>query len=269
MSSSRMRNDSRLRHGTLATSPPETTTSRTPGVRLQVVDHRRRSRSTGLSVELELVDLRGGVADQVHPGAVPAVLRAGGQQLGEHLGRVAVGQPLDHPHLVLVQRVAGGVRVRRPLRVAGRRPPAACSGGPGRRRTPRCPARRVGTIVLSICGGSSIDMVASSRLVVGRGRRRSARRRRSPSTARSCRTFLTQCTRCHCASPTASRVTSRQPGSRVQSGSTSSWRAVLVRLVGRVTAPQSPSLRLVEILRPITTILPDEFQRAATEAMCA
>ena len=57
----------------------------------------------------------GGVADQVHPGAVAAVLRAGRQQLGEHLGRVAVGQPLGDPHVVLVQRVAGGVRVRGPV----------------------------------------------------------------------------------------------------------------------------------------------------------
>jgi hypothetical protein len=64
-----------------------------------------------LEGQLELVDLRGAVADQVHPGAVPAVLRAGGEQLGEHLGGVAVGEALGDPHVVLVQGVAGGVRV--------------------------------------------------------------------------------------------------------------------------------------------------------------
>ena len=71
----------------------------------------------GLEGELELVHRRGGVAHQVHPGAVAAVLRAGGQQLGEHLGGVAVGQPLGDPHVVLVQGVAGRVRVGRPDRV--------------------------------------------------------------------------------------------------------------------------------------------------------
>jgi hypothetical protein len=65
--------------------------------------------------ELELGDRRRGVADEVHPGAVTAVLRAGRQQLGEHLGRVAVGQPLDGPHVVLVQRVTLGLGVARPV----------------------------------------------------------------------------------------------------------------------------------------------------------
>src|SRR6476659_3834091 len=43
-------------------------------------------------------------------------------------------------------------------------------------------------------------------------------------TARSCRTFFTQLTRCHCAEFHWSRVTERQPGNLVQSGSTSSRR---------------------------------------------
>src|SRR6185312_831341 len=47
----------------------------------------------GLEGELELVDGGGGVADQVHAGAVAAVLRAGGEQFGEDLGGVAVGEP--------------------------------------------------------------------------------------------------------------------------------------------------------------------------------
>ncbi|KAG0554982.1 hypothetical protein M758_12G138300 [Ceratodon purpureus] len=64
-----------------------------------------------LELEAQLIDRRRGVADQVHPGAVTAVLRAGGQQLREYLGGVAVGEALDGPHLVLVQRVASGVGV--------------------------------------------------------------------------------------------------------------------------------------------------------------
>src|SRR5690606_15864245 len=55
-----------------------------------------------LEGEPQLGDLRGGVADQVHAGAVPAVLRAGRQQFGEHLGGVAVGEPFGDPHVVLV-----------------------------------------------------------------------------------------------------------------------------------------------------------------------
>ena len=47
-----------------------------------------------------------------------AVLRAGRQHLREHLGGVAVRQPLGDPHVVLVQAVAGGVRVGRPVRAA-------------------------------------------------------------------------------------------------------------------------------------------------------
>ena len=86
---------------------------RTPQVVEHVADPVVRLRD-----ELELLDDRRGVADQVHPGAVAAVLRAGRQQLGEHLGGVAVGQPLGRPHVVLVQRVAGGVRVRGPVGAA-------------------------------------------------------------------------------------------------------------------------------------------------------
>ena len=65
--------------------------------------------------ELELVHLGHVIADQVHPGAVPAVLRAGGQELGEHLRGVAVGQSLHHPHVGLVQAVAGGAGVIGPV----------------------------------------------------------------------------------------------------------------------------------------------------------
>ena len=66
-----------------------------------------------LELELQLGDGGRRVAHQVHAGAVPAVLGAGREQLGQHLGGVAVGEPLDGPHLVLVQRVAGRVRVAR------------------------------------------------------------------------------------------------------------------------------------------------------------
>ena len=85
-----------------------------PGVLAEVVDHVVVA-VHGLEVELELGDLRGGVADEVHPRAVPAVLRAGRQQLGEHLGRIAVRQSLGDPHVVLVERVAGRVGVRAPV----------------------------------------------------------------------------------------------------------------------------------------------------------
>ena len=43
-------------------------------------------------------------------------------------------------------------------------------------------------------------------------------------TARSCPTFFTQWARCHWALSQSAEVTSRHPGSRVQSGSTSGWR---------------------------------------------
>ena len=110
-----VRNSSSRGHGMLATSPPETTTSRTPRRATQVVEHRRRAGRPACRANFSLSIDRRGVADEVHPGAVAAVLRAGRQQLGEHLGGVAVGEALGHPHVVLVQRVAGGVRVRGPV----------------------------------------------------------------------------------------------------------------------------------------------------------
>ena len=79
-----------------------------------VVDHRVVAVGR-LARQLELGELGGRVAHEVHPGAVPAVLRARREQLGEDLGGVAVGQPLDGPHVVLVQAVAGGEGVRRPV----------------------------------------------------------------------------------------------------------------------------------------------------------
>ena len=127
----------------------------------------RPSRSTGLRSNFSFAITGGGVADQVHPGAVPAVLRAGGQQLGEHLGGVAVGQALDDPHLVLVQRVAGGVRVARPVGapVAEHRQHVAADRVGVERLGEAAPASAgvdAGAIVFSICGGTSIDMVARS-----------------------------------------------------------------------------------------------------------
>ena len=121
----------------------------------QVVEHLRVPVDR-LAEELQLVDDRGGVADEVHARAVAAVLRAGRQQLGEHLGRVAVGEALGHPHVVLVQRVAGGVRVRRASRCAGRRTPGACSDGPGRRTSPRSASRgRAGSRAAPSCSSSA------------------------------------------------------------------------------------------------------------------
>jgi hypothetical protein len=55
----------------------------------QVVEHRVPA-VVLLHLELVLQDLQRVVADQVHPRAVAAVLRARGDQLGEHLGRVAM-----------------------------------------------------------------------------------------------------------------------------------------------------------------------------------
>src|SRR5919109_2650408 len=78
-------------------------------------------------------------------------------------------------------------------------------------------------MVLSICGGTSIDMVARSRW----SRSRSAKKESAspgPVTCRSCRTFFTQCARCHCADSQSAADTSAQPGNRRQSGSASSCR---------------------------------------------
>jgi hypothetical protein len=71
-----------------------------------------------LDFELVLQDLQRVVADQVHPGAMAAVLRACWDQLGEHLRRVAVGEALDRPHVRLVQRVAGRQGMARPFALA-------------------------------------------------------------------------------------------------------------------------------------------------------
>ena len=74
-------------------------------------------------LELQLLDLRSVFTHQVHAGAVSAVLRAGGEQFGQHLRGVAVSQTLDGPHLRFVERVARGVRmvwkVRTPVREGG------------------------------------------------------------------------------------------------------------------------------------------------------
>ena len=201
------------------------------------VAHRGRTSQVGehlrvpvdrLAQELELVDHRGGVADEVHARAVAAVLRAGRQQLGEHLGGVAVREALGHPHVVLVQRVAGRVRVRRDSRCAGRRTPEACSGGPGRRRSPRSASRPAPPSCAAPSCSSSAAAPASTwwpaRPGRAPGRRRTRSSSRSPNSARSCRMFLTQCARCHWTDAHSSAVTSFQPGNRVQSGSTSSTR---------------------------------------------
>lgn len=76
----------------------------------QVVDHRLEP-GAGFEGETRLGDLGGGVADEVHAGAVAAVLRAGGDQFGEDLGGVAVRQPLRGPHVALVQGVPLGLGV--------------------------------------------------------------------------------------------------------------------------------------------------------------
>ena len=83
----------------------------------EVVEHRVPALVL-LHLELVLQDLGRVVAHQVHPRAVAAVLGARRDQLGEHLGRVAVREPLDRPHVGLVQRVTGGHRVGRELLVA-------------------------------------------------------------------------------------------------------------------------------------------------------
>ena len=122
-----------------------------------------------LAEELQLVDGRRGVADEVHPGAVAAVLRAGRQQLGEHLGGVAVGEALGRPHVVLVQRVAAGVGVRGPVgATVGEHRDHVVPDRVGVERVGQRPGPAGGSwgaIVFIICGGTSIDIVARSRLV--------------------------------------------------------------------------------------------------------
>src|SRR3954471_24355678 len=78
-----------------------------------------------------------------------------------------------------------------------------------------------GTIVLSICGGSSSDIVARPAWSASTSAQKPSSSR-SPYTPRSCRTFFTQCARCHWALRHSASVTSAKPGSRRQSGSTSS-----------------------------------------------
>ena len=80
----------------------------------EVVEHRVPALAL-LLLELVLQDLDRVVADEVHPGAVPAVLRARGDQLGQHLGGVPVREPFDRPHLGFMQRISRRERVRREL----------------------------------------------------------------------------------------------------------------------------------------------------------
>ena len=80
----------------------------------KVVEHLGQS-CVGLGEELQLLDLGRGVSDEVHARAVTAVLRTCRQELGQHLGRVAVRESFDRPHLVLVQGVARRVGVARPV----------------------------------------------------------------------------------------------------------------------------------------------------------
>jgi hypothetical protein len=63
-------------------------------------------------------------------------------------------------------------------------------------------------MVLSICGGSSIDMVARSAWSRSIEASRSAGSR-PPSAAVSCFRFLTVWARCHCAEAHSASVTSR------------------------------------------------------------
>ena len=62
-----------------------------------------------------LLHLRHVVAHQVHAGAVTAVLGTGGEHLRQHLGGIAVGQPLHDPHVRLVEAVTAGARMVRPV----------------------------------------------------------------------------------------------------------------------------------------------------------
>ena len=80
-----------------------------------------------------------------------------------------------------------------------------------------------GAMVFSICGGTSIDMVARARWSCSRSVKK-ASLRPAPMTWRSCRAFFTQWARCHCADSQSAVVTPDQPGKRRQSGSYSSRR---------------------------------------------
>ena len=103
--------------GTFAMSPPDTSTSRISGRRADVVEHRRAPLALA-NCESILHDLLRALSDEIHPRAVPAVLRARGHELDEHLRGIAVRQALDGPHVPLVQAVATGPRMARKLRVA-------------------------------------------------------------------------------------------------------------------------------------------------------
>ena len=174
------------------------------------------SRSLGLPSNLSLSITGGGVADEVHPGAVAAVLRAGRQQLGQHLRGVAVGEPLGDPHVVLVQRVAGGVRVGRPVgtAVAEHRDHVVPDRVGVERVGHRARARRH-RLRRPSCSSSAAAPASTwwpARPGRARGRRRTRSSSRSPISSRSCLTFLTQWARCHWADAHSSAVTSFQPG---------------------------------------------------------
>ncbi len=74
--------------------------------------------------------------------------------------------------------------------------------------------------MFSICGGTSIDMVARSRWSRSRSAKKSSLSP-GPVTSRSWRRFFTQCARCHWADSHSAAVTPDQPGKRRQSGSAS------------------------------------------------
>ncbi len=97
-------------------------------------------------------------------------------------------------------------------------------------------------MVFSICGVTSIDMVARSRW----SRSTSAQNASlspGPVTWLSWRRFFTQCARCHCADSHSACVTSAQPGNRRQSGSASSLRCVRIRLVDHCASSAMSAVR--------------------------
>ena len=100
-----------------------------------------------------LHDLLRALSYEIHPRAVPAVLWARSDELDEHLCRIAVREALHGPHVPLVQAVATGPRMARPLLVALRvgREHVAPDG---------VAQRSSSSIVFSICGGTSSGIVA-------------------------------------------------------------------------------------------------------------
>ena len=150
----------------------------------QVIHHVAESIGR-LAGELQLLDHRGGVSNQVHPGAVTAVLRTRGQQLGQNLGGVPVGEPLRHPHVVLVQRVPRRQRVGRPVSAAIREHRDHVV--PDRVRIERV-GQRTGAggdlVSASSCSSSAVARASTSwpaRPDHALGRRRSSRRPGRPS----------------------------------------------------------------------------------------